>query len=111
MKAIIKKPGEKPRVIEIENELSTLQEAVEGSIQAVPLVADACIICNGEGKLIGLPYNIRILNEVFVGNILFVGVAGEEFCSLTNEQISLIDERVLKQGGKLNENPCCKEGV
>lgn len=46
-----------------------------------------------------------------MGNILFVGVAGEEFCSLTNEQISLIDERVLKQGGELNENPCCKEGV
>lgn len=111
MKAIIKKPGEKPRVIEIENELSALQEAVDGYIQAVPLAADACIICNEEGKLIGLPYNIRILNEIFVGNILFVGVAGEEFCSLTNEQISLIDKRVLKQGGELNENPCCKEGV
>lgn len=32
MKAIIKKPGEKPRVIEIENELSALQEAVDGYI-------------------------------------------------------------------------------
>lgn len=99
MKAIIKKPGEKPRVIEIENELSALQEAVEGYIQAVPLAADACIICNEEGKLIGLPYNTRILNEIFVGNILFVGVAGEEFCSLTNEQISLIAERVLNREG------------
>lgn len=49
MKAIIKKPGEKPRVIEIENELSALQEAVDGYIQAVPLAADACIICN-EGE-------------------------------------------------------------
>lgn len=35
MKAIIKKPGEKSKVIEIENELSVLQEAVEGYIQAV----------------------------------------------------------------------------
>lgn len=99
MKAIIKKPGEKPRVIEIENELSALQEAVDGYIQAVPLAADACIICNEERKLIGLPYNTRILNEIFVGNILFVGVAGEEFCSLTNEQISLIAERVLNREG------------
>lgn len=32
MKAIIKKPGEKSKVIEIENELSVLQEAVEGYI-------------------------------------------------------------------------------
>ena len=77
MKAIIKKPGEKSKVIEIENELSVLQEAVEGYIQAVPLAADVCIICNEEGKLIGLPYNTRIMNEIFVGNILFVGVAGE----------------------------------
>lgn len=84
---------------------------MEGYIQAVPLAADACIICNEEGKLIGFPYNTRILNEIFVGNILFVGVAGEEFCSLTNEQISLIAERILKQGGELNENTCCKEGV
>lgn len=110
-KAIIKKPGEKSKVIEIENELSVLQEAVEGYIQAVPLAADVCIICNEEGKLIGLPYNTRIMNKIFVGNILFVGVAGEEFCSLTNEQISLITERGLKQGGELNENPCCKEGL
>ena len=63
------------------------------------MAADASIICNEEGKLIGLPYNTRILNEIFVGNILFVGVAGEEFCSLTSEQISLIAERILKQGG------------
>lgn len=84
---------------------------MEGYIQAVPLAADACIICSEEGKLIGFPYNTRILNEIFVGNILFVGVAGEEFCSLTNEQISLIAERILKQGGELNENTCCKEGV
>ena len=111
MKAIIKKPGEKSKVIEIENELSVLQEAVEGYIQAVPLAADVCIICNEEGKLIGLQYNTRIMNKSFVGNILFVGVAGEEFCSLRNEQISLITERGLKQGGELNENPCCKEGL
>lgn len=104
MKAIIKKPFEKPKVIEIENELSALQEAVGGYIQAVPFAADACIICNEEGKLIGLPYNTRILNEIFVGNILFVGVAGEEFCSLTNEQISLIAKKVLKKEGSTDED-------
>ena len=91
------------RLIEMQKAIAIceciINDIVEGYIQAVPLAADACIICNEEGKLIGLPYNTRILNEIFVGNILFVGVAGEEFCSLTNEQISLIAERVLNREG------------
>lgn len=105
MKAIIKKPGEKPRVIEIENELSALQEAVEGYIQAVPLAADACIICNEEGKLIGLPYNTRILNEIFVGNI------GRRILQLDKRADQPDRRESFEQGGELNENPCCKEGV
>lgn len=51
MKAIIKKPGEKSKVIEIENELSVLQEAVEGYIQAVPLAADVASSAMKRGNL------------------------------------------------------------
>lgn len=37
MKAIIKEPGKKPRITEIENKLSALQEAVGGYIETVTL--------------------------------------------------------------------------
>lgn len=37
MKAIIKEPGKKPRITEIENNLTALQEAVGGHIETVTL--------------------------------------------------------------------------
>lgn len=90
MKAIIKKPFEKPKVIEIENELSALQEAVGGYIQVVPVTDKVCVICNEEGKLLGLPHNIVLCGDILVGTILIVGVAGEEFCDLPDFMITLL---------------------
>lgn len=84
MKIIMKKPGEKLEVIEIENKLSALQEAVGGYIQAVPITEDVCILCNEDGKLLGLPRNIVLCGNTLVGTILIVGVAGEEFCDLSD---------------------------
>lgn len=92
MKAIIKKPFETPKVIEIENELSALQEAVEGYIQAVPITEDICVICNEEGKLLGLPYNMHLGKDILVGTILIVGVSGEEFCDLSDFWIMTLME-------------------
>lgn len=84
MKAIIKKPFEKPKVIEIENELSALQEAVGGYIEVLPIAEDICVIRNKEGELLGLPHNIVLCGDILVGTILIVGVAGEEFCDLSD---------------------------
>lgn len=44
MKVIIKEPGQRPRVTEIENSLSALQEAVGGYIETVTFAEDCCII-------------------------------------------------------------------
>lgn len=84
MKAIIKKPYEKPRVIEIENKPFTLQEAVGGPIEVLPIAEDICVICNKEGEHLGLPRNIVLCGDTIVGTILIVGVAGEEFCNLSD---------------------------
>ncbi|MBQ6846811.1 MAG: DUF3846 domain-containing protein [Oscillospiraceae bacterium] len=75
----IKEPGKELRRIEIENTLESLQELVGGYIEAVTVASDMAIICNEEGRLLGLPYNCEILGEAFVGPILFVGVSGEDF--------------------------------
>lgn len=82
MKAIIKEPGKKPRITEIENNLAALQEAVGGYIETVTLAKDCCIICNEEGRLQGLPYNLTFGGISFVGTVLFVGVVGDEFADL-----------------------------
>ncbi len=102
MKAIIKEPGKKPRITEIENSLSALQEAVGGYIETVTFAEDCCIICNEEGRLQELPYNLTFCRVSFVGTILFIGVLGDEFADLSKEyaeillgQLERSEQRVL----------------
>lgn len=90
MKAIIKEPGQRPRETEIENSLSALQQAVGGYIETVTLAEDCCIICNEEGRLQGLPYNLTFCGVSFVGTILFVGVLGDEFADLSEQQVEIL---------------------
>ena len=82
MKAVRKKPGEPPEIVEVENTLEALQKEVGGYIQAVPFSTDCAIICNEEGKLIPLRPNLAFCGETFFGTVLAVGVRGENFCSL-----------------------------
>lgn len=96
MKVIMKKPGEAPVLTDITNELSALQEAVGGLIETFTFAEDACVICNEEGKLMGLPYNCTFLGEVFVGTILIVGVAGEEFADVPEDVSDFLMGGLLK---------------
>ena len=102
MKVIIKEPGKKPRITEIENSLSALQEAVGGYIETVTFAEDCCIICNEEGRLQELPYNLTFCRVSFVGTILFIVVLVVEFADLSKEyaeillgQLERSEQRVL----------------
>ena len=82
MKAIRKKPGCAPEIIEVDNTLKALQAEVGGYIETVTIVRDAVIICNEEGCILGLPYNCRFVGVDFVGTILVVGRNKDEFCDV-----------------------------
>lgn len=82
MKAIRKKPGCAPELIDIDNTLKALQTEVGGYIETVMIASDAVVICNEEGVLLGMPYNCRFLGVDFVGTVLIVGTKGEEFCDV-----------------------------
>ena len=58
MKVLMVEPGKSPYAAEIESGLKSLQAAVGGDIQAVyPYEDPVALICNDEGKLLGLPLN------------------------------------------------------
>ena len=58
MKVLMVEPGKSPYAAEIESGLKSLQAAVGGDIQAVyPYEDPVALICNDEGKLMGLPLN------------------------------------------------------
>lgn len=90
MKAIRKKPGCAPEIIEVDNTLKALQAEVGGYIETVTIASDAVVICNEEGVLLGLPYNCRFSGVDFVGTILVVGRSKDEFCDVP-EADSLMD--------------------
>lgn len=82
MKAIRKKPGCEPELIDIDNTLAALQTEVEGYIEVITLPYGAALICNEEGRILGLPYNCRFFGVDFVGTVLLVGTKGDEFCDV-----------------------------
>ena len=58
MRVIVVEPKKKPMVRDIDAGLESMQKIVGGSIEAVyPFADPVALICNGEGKLLGLPLN------------------------------------------------------
>lgn len=87
MRVMRKRPGEDWEPIEVENELKPLQQAVGGYLESFTFAEDACILCDEEGRLKGKPYNTTVCGVPFVGTVLIVGVAGEDFADLTEQQV------------------------
>lgn len=64
MKVLVIAPGKEPVVKEIGNTLKDMQRMVGGYIQAYyPWMDEVAIICNDEGKIMGLPLNRSIFGE------------------------------------------------
>lgn len=85
---LIKEPG-KPACLDplFDNTLEAFQEAVGGYIETVTIQDGVVIICNEEGRLMGLEPNVDINGIDFVGTILAVGVKGDEFASLKSSVV------------------------
>ena len=85
---LIKEPGEDARVEPLfDNTLEAFQKTVGGYIETVTVDPGLVIICNEEGRLKGLPFNVELLGIGFVGTIVIAGVRGDEFASLKSSVI------------------------
>ena len=92
-------PGQYPQQVEIDNDLKALQQAVGGTIAAVyPFADPVAIICNDDGKLMGLPLNRALWDEdglmydVIAGTFLVVGLGEEDFVLLSPELAQKYEE-------------------
>lgn len=90
MKVLIVEPGEYPREEVIEPGLDALQKAVGGYIEVTyPWEEQAALICNDEGKLLGLPLNRALYGEggemydIIAGTFIVVGLTEEDFGDLS----------------------------
>ena len=98
IKAIVKRADEKKgHITAVSNTLENLQAHVGGHIEVFRPARDYAIICNEEGKIMGLPLNCSCFGETFVGDILVVGVDGGEFCDVPGSVVQMWKAGVLFQ--------------
>ena len=97
MRVLYVEPGKVPYETEIPNTLHGEQQAVQGLIDLVYLGSGGILVCNDEGKLIGMDGNLVLDNGTIIAGPFFIaGDAGENFCSLTDEQVCHFMQRFME---------------
>lgn len=93
---LVVEPTRKPEVREISGTLESMQEIVGGLIQALyPFKEPVALVSNDEGKFLGLPMNRALRDEegklydILSGTFFICGISGDDFTSLTEEQLQL----------------------
>ena len=100
MTVLVVEPMKEPYVKEIDPDLHSLQAEVGGDIGATyPYSDPVALVCNDEGKLIGLDLNRGLRDEngeiydIVAGTFLVVGLGEEDFASLSPELIQKYTEQ------------------
>lgn len=100
MKILMVEPGKMPCETEIDSGLEALQKAVGGHIQAVyPYEDPVAVVCNEEGKIMGMPLNRALSDEdgniydIIAGNFLIVGLGEESFSDLSPDLMEKYSEQ------------------
>ena len=93
LRILMVEPQKAPYEASIPHELTAMQQTVGGLIEVVRNGDGTLIICNEEGKLLGMEGNRRIPGDVLAGPFFVVGDTGETFRSLTEEELERYRER------------------
>ena len=116
MTILIVEPKQAPRVAELTGGLKEMQTIVGGCIQAIyPFSERVALVCNDDGKLLGLPPNRGLrdtdgnLYDIVCGTFFLCGVPSDSdsFTSHTPEQFDHFQqlfrtpETFLRVNGKL----------
>ena len=99
MTVLYKEPGKDPHRLVIPNTLKAMQILVGGHIEAHRFTEDTVIICNEEGRLLGLEPNCYGTSggDFFVGPVIVCGVDEEEFADIPKDRIEAI-MKMLRHG-------------
>lgn len=94
IKVVLLEPGKVARATEIDASLEGMQKVVGGLIEPVYYFQEpVCFIVNEEGKMTGLDLNRGVYNDkkqlvdIIAGTAFICDCSGENFGSLTDEQL------------------------
>ena len=102
IEVLLVRPMEKPQVVQIEDSLESMQKVVGGLIEEyMPFVDEVALVCNEEGKMLGLPLNRGIydsqnnLLDIIAGDffICYAPIESEKFLSLPEDMKKKYQEK------------------
>lgn len=94
IKAIVKYPGKEPELRKLTDTLETYQNIVGGYIECFALEEGVTLICNEEGHLNDMQFNVWIDGYCICGPLVIVGTDGENFTDITRSRAFLWLNRV-----------------
>lgn len=113
MKILLVEPEQLPEVREIDGGLRTMQRLVGGVVQTLyPFEDPVALVCNDEGKLLGLPGNRALRDDrgkpydIVCGTFFLCGAppGSGRFISLTGEQVEKYQRQFMTPEMFLNVN-------
>ena len=94
LRILLLNPNEEAREAMIEDSVPAIQNVVGGLFQAVyPFDDPVALVCNDEGKLLGLQPNRALrdkrgeIYDIICGPAFIVGLGDESFCSLSDDMV------------------------
>jgi len=124
MKVLMVEPNKAAYGAEISSSLRDMQEIVGGLIQAIyPYEEPVALVCNDEGKLIGLPLNRALrdmdgdIYDIIAGTFFICGLDEDSFASLSEEHMDKFikefhDPEVIKRiDGKIQAVKVTEQSV
>ncbi|WP_088189704.1 DUF3846 domain-containing protein [Desulfosporosinus sp. FKA] len=96
MRILVRKSNNSPLLLEeIEGTLEEIQEIIGGNMEIYPMSKGLFCIYNEDGKMKGLEKNFfHDYAGWILGTVIFVSDGGDEFKSLTDNQITFIKEYI-----------------
>ena len=76
---------------------NAMQFMVNGLIETVKVADDTAIVCCKDAKENGMPCNISVPVDGFYGDVFMVGLAGDEFVSLSETQVAFYLPQAMKR--------------
>lgn len=98
IKAVIVKPNQVPKLVDIEDDLRVYQNIVDGYIMPISIGNEITALVNEEGRLLGMSPNFAIGYTTILGPAVIVRDRGDIYYeSLTENQINET-YRIIKEG-------------
>lgn len=97
IKVVVQNPGDFSRIVTVPNTIEALQELIGGHIEVHHISGSLLLVMDEEGRLKGLPENVRCVQYgTIVGPVFITADKDEDFRSLTSEEIQTARAWLMK---------------